>query len=130
MAYDWLLGTRVRDVLDGMGGAAELQMMGALCFLRRGHICCGVSGDRLMVRLGADGAVAALRDPLVAPLGIGGGRAPKGFVTVAPEGVADPDALAACVARGVAFADALPEKLSAANRRNKRLIRHGADGRG
>lgn len=110
MAYDWLLGAKVRDVLDGMGGAAELQMMGALCFLRRGHICCGVTGDRLMVRLGAEGAAAALEGSLVTPLGIGGGRAPKGFVTVAPEAVADADALAEWVARGVAFADGPPEK--------------------
>ncbi|NHF72968.1 TfoX/Sxy family protein [Paracoccus xiamenensis] len=110
MAYDWLLATRVRDLLDGMGGAAELQMMGALCFLRRGHICCGVTGERLMVRLGADGAVEALADPQVAPLGIGGGRAPKGFVTVAPEALAETQALAEWVARGVRFADGLPDK--------------------
>ena len=110
MAYDWILGARLRDVLDGMGGAVELQMMGALCFLRRGHICCGVTGDRLMVRLGADGAAAALADPRVAPLAIGGDRAPKGFVTVTPEAVADEVTLTAWVARGVRFADALPEK--------------------
>ena len=110
MAYDWLLATRARIALEGMGGAAEQPMMGALCFLRRGHICCGVTGDRLMVRLGAEAATAALLDPQVMPLGVGGGRAPKSFVTVAPEAVLDDARLAEWIARGVAFADALPEK--------------------
>lgn len=110
MSYDWLLAVRVRDVLDRMGGAAELQMMGALCFLRRGHICCGVTGDRLMVRLDAHAAADALARPHVAPLGIGGGRAPKSFITIAPEAVADAEALAQWVGRGVHFADGLPEK--------------------
>ena len=110
MAYDWLLATRVRIALEGMGGGAEQPMMGALCFLRRGHICCGVTGDRLMVRLGAEAAKAALQGPHVMPLGIGGGRAPKSFVTIAPEAVLDDAQLGAWIARGVAFADGLPEK--------------------
>ncbi len=110
MAYDWLLAARVRVALEGMGGAAEQPMMGALCFLRRGHICCGVTGDRLMVRLGAEAAATALQDPQVMPLGIGGGRAPKSFVTIAPEAVPDDARLAEWIARGVAFADGLPDK--------------------
>ncbi|MBA4490975.1 TfoX/Sxy family protein [Paracoccus sp. S1E-3] len=110
MAYDWLLATRVRVALEKMGGAAEQPMMGALCFLRRGHMCCGVSGDRLMVRLGTEGAAAALGDPQVALLDVGGGRKASAFVTIAPEAVQDDASLTAWITRGVRFADALPEK--------------------
>ena len=110
MAYDWLLATRVRVALEGLGGAAEQPMMGALCFLRRGHMCCGVSGDRLMVRLGPAQAAAALGDPQVELLDIGGGRKANAFVTIAPEAVADDASLTAWVTRGVQFADGLPEK--------------------
>ncbi len=110
MAYNWLLATRVWVALEEMGGAAEQPMMGALCFLRRGHMCCGVSGDRLMVRLGPAQAAAALGDPQVELLDSGGGRKANGFVTVAPEAVQDDASLASWVTRGVRFADGLPEK--------------------
>lgn len=113
MAYDQTLAARVRKLLETMGGATELSMMGALCFLRGGNMACGVSGDRLMVRLGAEAASDALHDPDVSPLSIGGGRSPRAFVTVAPRGIADEKALAAWVARGLAFADSLPAKSKA-----------------
>lgn len=110
MAYDEKLADRIRDALSGMGGADELKMMGGLCFMRGGNMACGVIGDRLMVRLGKDGAAEAMNDPHVAPMDIGGGRAPKAFVTIAPDGIGDEAALAFWVTRGVAFADSLPVK--------------------
>lgn len=110
MAYDKQLAGRVRAQLADMGGASEMAMMGVLCFLRDGKMCCGVSGDRLMVRLGAEGAAGALTDPDVSVLEVGPGRAARGFVTVAARAVADENALAAWIARGVVFADSLPTR--------------------
>lgn len=110
MSYDHALADRVRTQLAGMGGAQEMPMMGVLCFLRGGNMACGVTGDRLMVRLGKEGASAATIDPDVGPLRIGGGRSPAAFVTVAPAGVADDAALEAWIARAIAFADSLPAK--------------------
>lgn len=110
MTYDRALAARIRKVLAEAGGAEEIAMMGGLCFLRAGHMACGVSGDRMMVRLGPEGAAAALTDPDVGPLNIGGGRSPKAFVTIAAKALQDDDALAAWVARGLAFANSLPAK--------------------
>lgn len=110
MAYDEKLATRIRKVIATMGGAAELKMMGGLCFMRGGNMSCGVIGDRLMVRLGQEGAADALNDPDVSPMEIGGGRTPKAFVTVSPRGLKQDEALAVWVARGIAFADSLPIK--------------------
>ncbi|WBU60058.1 TfoX/Sxy family protein [Paracoccus albus] len=110
MAYDKALAERARNVLAALGGAEEISMMGGLCFLRGGNMACGVNGDRLMVRLGAEGAAAAMNDPDVGPLNIGGGRSPKAFVTVSPAGTADDAALEMWISRGVSFADSLPAK--------------------
>ena len=110
MAYDKALAARMRKVLDASGGAEEVAMMGRLCFLRGGNMACGVSGDRMMVRLGPEGAAAAMIDPDVGPLNIGGGRSPKAFVTIAAGALRDDAALEAWITRGVVFADSLPAK--------------------
>ncbi|SDD44887.1 TfoX N-terminal domain-containing protein [Paracoccus isoporae] len=85
-------------------------MMGGLFFLRGGNMACGVTGGRLMVRLGKAGAAEALTAPEVEPLEIGGGRTADAFVTIDPAAIAEETALKGWVARGVAFADALPAK--------------------
>lgn len=110
MAYDEVLAARMRKVLDASGGAEEVAMMGGLCFLRGGNMACGVSGDRVMVRLGPEGAAAAMTDPDVGPLNIGGARSPRAFVTVAASALRDDAVLEAWIARGLAFADGLPAK--------------------
>ena len=55
MAHDAALGERVRHALAGTAGLAEKQMFGGLCFLVNGHMCAGIVGSTLMVRIGADG---------------------------------------------------------------------------
>ncbi|MFD1795086.1 TfoX/Sxy family protein [Paracoccus aurantiacus] len=110
MAYDETLVVRVRQTLSEMGGADEISMMGGLCFMRGGNMACGVSGERLMVRLGNEAAAKAAKAEDVALLQIGGGRIARAFVTVDPASIADPSSLAAWVSRGVNFADRLPPK--------------------
>lgn len=72
VAYDEILADRVRDVLAGETGLSERKMFGGLAFMLDGHMCCGLVGDRLMLRLGADEAANALRLPYVAPMGFTG----------------------------------------------------------
>lgn len=110
MAYDEGLAERIRAALELFGGGEELKMMGGLCFMRSGNMTCGVIGDSLMLRLGKDGAAAALGEPYVAPMQIGGGRTPKAFVTVGPDGISEDTVLRDWIARAVAFADSLPPK--------------------
>jgi TfoX/Sxy family transcriptional regulator of competence genes len=94
---------RVRRVLAGRDDVVEKRMVGGgLSFLVAGQMCCGVTGDALMVRVGAAGAPAALAEPYVTPMTLGG-KPLDAFVLVAPEGHADDAALAAWVSRGLAF---------------------------
>ena len=68
MAYDGLLAERVRELLQADPAYREQKMFGGLCFMLHGNMCAGVVGDRLMVRLGDEGAAAALTRPHVAEM--------------------------------------------------------------
>lgn len=109
MAYDEDLADRVRAALSGAGAIREQRMMGALCFMVDGHMCCGVTGDALVVRLGRDAHSATLGKDHVRPMEMSG-RAPRGFVLVDPAGVASGPALARWIARGRAFVATLPAR--------------------
>ncbi len=82
---------------------------GGLSFLVNGNMCCGVQGQALMVRVGADGRAQALDEPHVRPMLLGG-RALSGFISVEPAGFAADDALARWVQRGLDVAAGLPAK--------------------
>lgn len=108
MAYDERLAARVRLAL-----AAELtvekKMMGGLCFMVRGHMCCGVEKERLMVRVGPQAHERALKLKHAAPMDFTG-RPMRGFVYVLPPGVATQRGVGAWVKRGLEFVSSLPAK--------------------
>lgn len=84
---------------------------GGLAFMADGHIACGITGDELMLRLGADGAdgaEAALRRPHVRPMDFIG-RPLKGMVFVEPSGLRGA-ALGRWVTAATTFARTLPPK--------------------
>lgn len=110
MAFNDQTADRLRTALGNEPTAREIRMMGGLVFMVDDHMCCGVTGDALMVRLGPEGAEAALAEPHVGPLDIGKSRTPRGFVLVEPAGFKAEEDLAAWVARAVAFVQTLPPK--------------------
>lgn len=103
MAYDEALARRVRDHLAGHEGLGERRMMGGIAFMIGETMCCGVSQDRLLVRVGKEGCAAALARPHVRPMEMGGRRM-GAFVFVEPEGYASDAAFAEWVGAGVAYA--------------------------
>ena len=103
MAFDEKAAERVRRALGRRRGITEKKMMGALCFMASGTMCCGVTGAALMVRVGADGFARALARPHVRPLRIGR-RAAGGFVLVDPPGYRSAAALARWIEHGLAVA--------------------------
>ena len=57
MAFDQELAQRVRAVLAAAGQQpAEKKMFGGLSFLVSGNMCCGVLGEDLLIRVGAEAA--------------------------------------------------------------------------
>ena len=109
MAYDERTAERVRRVLAGQRGLAERKMMGGLCFMVNGSMCCGVSGSALMVRVGREASQQMVTQPHVRPMEFTGRRL-AGFVLVDPEGYRTDAALATWVRRGVDFIAKLPSE--------------------
>ena len=109
MPYDERLAARVRKILSARRDVSEKRMFGGLSFLVEGKMCCGIAGDALMVRVGAEARDKALAEPHVKPMRFAGRRL-SGFILVAPAGCSTDAALARWVKRGVDFAAALAER--------------------
>jgi TfoX/Sxy family transcriptional regulator of competence genes len=109
LAYDDLLAERVRRALAGTPGLTERKMFGGLCFMVHGHMCAGMVGSTLMVRVGAEAYADALSQPHVRPMDFTG-RPMSGMVFVDPPALATDGMLAAWVARGARFTKSLPPK--------------------
>ncbi len=84
-------------------------MFGGLTFMVSGHMCCGIVGDELMVRVGPEAYEDALRQPHAREMDFTG-KALKGMVYVGVEGVEQDDDLADWIGRGLAFVQTLPPK--------------------
>lgn len=108
MAYDEQLAARVRSLLADRTDVGERQMFGGLTFMVGGHMCCGVHGDELFVRLDSDREDEALARPHARPMDLTGRRM-RGFVTVRPDGLKG-DGLKRWVEEALVRAEALPPK--------------------
>ncbi len=109
MAYSEDLATRIRRALAPRADVMERKMFGGLAFMLGGNMCCGVVGDRLMLRLGNEGAATALAEPHTRPMDFTG-KPLKSMVYVEAEGIASPEELHRWVNRGADFAASLPAK--------------------
>lgn len=109
MAYDVVLAERIARLLDGQSHATQKQMFGGVCFLVHGNMCCGVTGNKLMVRVGPEQYEFALRKPHAAPMDFTG-RPMRGFIFVRPQGLQNRQALKVWVDLGVRYAKSLPAK--------------------
>jgi TfoX/Sxy family transcriptional regulator of competence genes len=111
MAYDETTAARVRKVLAGRRDVVEKKLMGGLCFMVKGGMCCSVSGrGGLLVRVDIEAAERVLLEPHVAPMEMGG-RVMRGFVHVAADGYRTDAALRKWVERGINAAAARPAKV-------------------
>lgn len=109
MAYDEDLARRIRAYLGARTELAERKMFGGLCFLVQGNMCCGPVREDLMLRLGNEGAEAALGEPGVRPMDFTG-RPMRSMVFVAGKVLEDDAVLEAWLDRALTFALSLPPK--------------------
>ena len=87
MAYDTRLAERIRAALKRQSGITEKKMFGGICFLLHGNMLVAIWIDGLVARLGPEVGQAALAQPHVRPMDLTG-RPMKGWVIIAPEGIA------------------------------------------
>jgi hypothetical protein len=85
MSYDEAVVNRVRRVLSRRRDVVEKRMVGRLSFIVRGSMCCGVTGDKLTVRVGPEARTRILAKPHTEPMRFAG-RPLAGFMCVKPAG--------------------------------------------
>jgi TfoX/Sxy family transcriptional regulator of competence genes len=108
VAYDAELTDRVRELLLFEPDVIEKRMFGGIAFLIGGHIAVAVSsGGGLLLRAEPDEVEALLTEPYVEPFMMRG-RALRGWVRVAEDGVATAENLKRWVWDGVELARTLP----------------------
>jgi hypothetical protein len=117
MAYDEQTAERVRRMFAGQQDVVEKKMMGGLCFMVGGAMCCSVSGrGGLMIRVGPQAHEQTLRKPHVTPMEMRG-RVMTGFVRVAPDGYRTDAAFRKWVERGLDYVATRPAKSAAGKKR-------------
>ena len=109
MAYSEDLADRVRVQLAGRTKFSERKMFGGLTFMVNAHMCCGIVGDELMVRVRSDAYADSLRQPHAREMDFTG-KSFKGMVYVGIEGVEQDDDLGGWIIRGLEYVQTFPPK--------------------
>jgi len=109
MSYDEGLAERIRDQFRDRDDIEEKRMFGGLCFMVSNHMCCGIVNDTLMARVGPNNYDQCLEEKHASEMDFTG-RAMKGFVYVAPEGIESDEALEKWVGLCTGFIETLPAK--------------------
>ena len=84
-------------------------MFGGIAFMVRGHMCCGVNGSNLTVRVGAEQYDEVVTLPHARPMDFTG-RPMRGLVYVDSGGLDTDENLKEWVNRGMKFVSTLPPK--------------------
>jgi TfoX/Sxy family transcriptional regulator of competence genes len=116
MAYDETLADRIRIALADDPALSEKKMFGGLAFLHRGLMFVGVSGNKLMARVGANNYRASLAHGHVREMDFTG-RPMQGYVYVEPAGLQSDEQLRFWLRRCHQFVETLPAKAPATRRR-------------
>jgi TfoX/Sxy family transcriptional regulator of competence genes len=109
MSYDERTANRIRAVLARRRDVVERKMFGGLTFMVNGAMCCGITAEALVIRVGPAAYEAALGEPHARPMTFTG-RPLAGMVYVDPPGYRTARALARWVQRGIDFVTAKPAR--------------------
>ncbi len=109
MAYNEKLAERIRRHLLNRTDVVERKMFGGLAFMVRGHMCCGVVGNELMVRVGPEVYAAVLKEKHVREMNFTG-KPLRGMVYVGAPALASAKQIERWIERGLHFVLTLPEK--------------------
>jgi len=107
--YNEDLARRLREHLSSETQVTEQEMFGGITFMIAGHMCCGVLGEDVIVRIDPTLHHDALTRPGVSEFEMGG-RTSKGMVRVGPLGTDEDLDLALWVRLGMNYASELPAR--------------------
>lgn len=109
MAYDVALAERIDRLLQGRPRVIQKRMFGGICFLVDGKMCCGIVGNKLVVRVGPAQYASALTRAHTQPMDFTG-RPLRGFLYVRPGGLRRRSALKAWIDLALRYVESLPAK--------------------
>jgi len=109
VAYSEQLADRTRAALVASRDLEERNMFGGLAFMVNGHMCCGIVGEELMVRVGPDLYASSLAQPHTREMDFTG-KTLKGMVYVGSAGLGSERELGQWVQRSLAYVSTLPAK--------------------
>jgi TfoX/Sxy family transcriptional regulator of competence genes len=110
MAYDEELAERIRTLMGERAGLTEQKMFGGLGFLVGGNMAIAASGQGgILVRVDPEASDELVATTPAEPMEMRG-RQMAGWLRVDTADVADDEALAQWVERGVGYAASLPPK--------------------
>jgi len=107
MPYSDALDSRIIRALSGWGTARK-KMFGGTCHLIHGNMMCGVYKDSLVLRLGEEAAIKAMKEPHVKPFDVTG-KPMKGWVMVEKDGF-EGQRLDRWLEKARTFVESLPSK--------------------
>lgn len=99
----------MEGLIDSRQGLVQKKMFGGIVYMLNGNMTFGVWTDYLILRLGLEGADEVLKDDYTKPMGLTG-KVMKGWVMVAPEGIAEEDQLQDYMEKAIRFVATLPVK--------------------
>lgn len=111
MPFDEGLAQRVREALGSRPFVTERRMFGGLAFLLDGKMVVGISGSKLMARVGAERYEDALRLPHVREMSFTG-KPMRGYVYIDAPALTEDSDLAAWVSWCASYVAGLPAKVS------------------
>lgn len=109
MAYDEGQAQTMREALAGHVNISEKKMFGGLCFMKNGHMLCGVHKDGGMFRVGKELEASALEVEGVRPMGFTG-RPMRGMVEIDDEVLEDDARMARLIGLADQFNSGLEPK--------------------
>jgi len=110
VAYDRQLAERIRDEVKGLP-VIEKKMFGGVGYMLNGNMTCGILGDDLIVRVGAEQYEKLLKRAHTKIFTMKGSPKPmKGWLMVEPAGTRSASHLNEWVKIGMEFAATLPPK--------------------
>src|SRR5262245_58981202 len=111
MAYNEKLAERIRRQLSARADVVERRMFGGLAFMVKGHMCCGIVGNELMIRVGPEAYEAALKEKHTREMDFTG-KPLRGMVYVAAPGFASAKQLGKWIERGLLSARSMASRHS------------------
>jgi TfoX/Sxy family transcriptional regulator of competence genes len=122
MSYDERTAARIRAVLARRRDVVERKMFGGLTFMVNGAMCCGVTAEALVVRVGPASYEAALAEPHARPMTFTG-RPLAGMVYVDPPGYRTARQLARWIQRGIELVTVQSERPQRASGSRRRVAK-------